>query len=406
MWVVFGLMIGSVLVPFAQTKKETKEKLETKKKKLEEEIAYNKQLLEETRKNKKASVAQLNLLQSQISNRESLLDEINIGIDSLDRVIRDNGELLVKQEHNLRTLKDEYARIIYHAWKTKNSYDRLLFVFSAEDFNQAYRRLKYFQQFNEYRRNQAQQIVSVQEEVKVKMDELNNQKHEQVNLLAQNESEKERLAREKAEKDELLKKLKQKESAIKKTLEAKKIEAKKLQDKITAIIAAEIKKSSDKTNKTPTSNTNMKNILTPEEKVVSDNFASNMGKLPWPVASGVISEYFGEHDHPVLPGIKVKNNGINISTSKGAAARSVFNGTVVSIVVISDNNKAIIIRHGDYFTVYSGLQSISVSKNADVTIKQTIGTVATDPDEGKTELHFEVWLGKVLQNPINWLAPR
>ncbi len=405
MLIVVASMVW-ICVPYAQTRQESKAKLETKKKKLEDEIAYNKQLLEETRHNKNASVNQLNLLKKQIENREALLDEINLGIDSLNRVIRDNDEMLAKQDENLQVLKSEYARIIYHEWKMRNSYDRLLFVFSARDFNQAFHRMKYFQQYTEYRMKQAGLIVTVEEDIKVKTQELQQQRQEQVVLLADNESEKDRLAREKMEKDEVLKKLKQKEASIKKTLAAKQLEAKKLREKIEAIISVEIKKSSDKTNKTAVSSTDVKNVLTPEEKLVSDNFISNMGKLPWPVASGVISEYFGEHDHPVLAGIKVKNNGIDISTTRGSAARAVFSGIVVSVVTIAEQNKVVILRHGDYFTVYSNLQSVSVAKGANVTVKQNLGIIATDPEDGKTELHFEVWEGKALHNPTTWLAPR
>lgn len=393
-------------MPFAQNRQESKTKLETKKKQLEEEIAYNKKLLEETRKNKNISVNQLNLIRSQIAKRESLLDEINLGIDSLNQVIRNNDEMLVSQRENLKTLKDEYARIIYHEWKMRNSYDRLLFVFSARDFNQAYHRLQYFRQYSDYRKKQAELIVSVSEDLKKRSKELIVQKNEKEILLADNESAKEKLDQERAEKDEMLRKLKQQEAKIKKTLAAKQAEAKKLKAKIEAIIAEEIKKSSSKSNKTPTATTELKNVLTPEEKLISDNFINNKGKLPWPVASGVVSEYFGEHDHPVLAGIKVKNNGVDISTTRGSAARAVFGGLVVSVVSISENNKVVILRHGGYFTVYSNLQSTSVSKGANVTTKQNIGIVATDDEDGKTILHFEVWEGKLLHNPLTWLAPR
>jgi murein hydrolase activator len=405
MVIVFAIMMISI-APLAQTKQSSKDKLETKKKKLEEEIAYNKQLLDETRKNKKLSLNQLNLLQSQILNREALLDEINIEIDSLGRVIQDNDEMLQKQHENLKVLKEEYARIIYHAWKTRNANDKLLFIFSAQDFDQAYKRIIYFQQYSEYRKKQAELIVSAQDDISRRMFDLKIQKDDKTNLLVDNESEKEKLDREKAEKDLMLKKLKQQEASIKKTLKTKQAEEAKLQQKIEAIISSEINKSAGITNKQPVSNSDVKNVLTPEEKVMSNNFISNKGKLPWPVVSGVISGYYGEHDHPVLPGIKVKNNGIDISTGKGAFARVVFNGIVASIVTIANNNKAVIVRHGDYFTVYSNLQTVNVNKGDNLTTKQNIGTIYTDDEEGKTILHFEVWEGKLLHNPTEWLSAR
>ena len=147
-------------------------------------------------------------------------------------------------------------------------------------------------------------------------------------------------------------------------------------------------------------------MLTPEEKVVSDNFTNNKGKLPWPVERGAITGYFGEHPHPVLDGIKVKNNGIDISTTAGSSARAVLSGTVSSVVTITNNNMAVIIRHGEFFTVYSNLESVQVNKNQSVSTKQSIGIVYTNADEGKTELHFEVWQGKVICNPAEWLAKR
>jgi murein hydrolase activator len=402
--VLVVLLTFSFLRPYAQNQQGSKDKLLSKKKKLEEEIAYTKKLLEETSKTKTMSINQLNLLKGQIEKREALLDEINLEIDSIGRAIENNNEMLIKQSTNLRDLKDEYARIIYHAWKTNNSYDRLLFIFSAEDFNQAYRRLKYFQQYSEYRKKQAELIVDAQNDLSRRVQELEIQKENKTTLLADNETAKHKLDRERAEKDAMLNKLKQQEASIKKNLKSKQEEAKRLQSKIQTIIAAEIKKSSTRANKIPTSNTNIKNVLTPEEKLLSDDFIINKGKLPWPVASGVISDYFGEHDHAVLPGIKVKNNGIDISTGKGSSARAVFNGIISSIVSITDNNMAVIIRHGDYFTVYSNLKSVNVSKGAAVTTKQTIGTIFTDPDEGKTAIHFELWQGKALQNPTDWLA--
>jgi septal ring factor EnvC (AmiA/AmiB activator) len=400
---IFGMMVVSV-VPLAQTKNENRQKLENKKKKLEEEIEYNKKLLEETRKNKSLSVNELNLLRKQIESREALLDEINNSIDSLDRAIRENNKVFQRQEQNLAKLKEEYGRMIYHAWKIRSSHDRMLFIFAARDFDEAFQRMKYFQQYSDSRKRQAEQINKAKDDVKQKVFVLNEQKTEREILLSQNETEVERLDREKAEKDAMVAQLKKKEASIKKTLNAKKDEARKLQQKIESIIAAEIKKSADKTNKTPTNN--VVDVLTPEEKLLSDNFVSNKGKLPWPVASGVISSSFGEHDHPVLPGIKTKNNGVDIATTKGNSVRAVFNGTVVSVVNISETNRVVIIRHGGYFTVYSNLKSTSVAQGATVTTKQIIGVVATDAEENKTAVHFEVWEGEALHNPAYWLAPR
>lgn len=398
-----GIFLFAGYFHFAQSQQSMKEKLLSRKKKIEEEIAYTRKLLEETGKTKKMSLNQLNLLQNQIKKREALLDAINDEIVSLNAAIRDNDEMLARQVENLTQLKEEYARIIYQAWKTRGSGNKLLFIFSARDFNQAYRRLKYFQQYSEFRKRQAAIIVDLQKDISRRMEELKMQKENKTLLLINNEIEKQRLSREKAEKDAALQKLKQQEAEIRKQLKSKQEEARKLQQKIEAIIASEINKSASASKKTGAIK-DLKNLLTPEEKILSDNFAGNKGKLPWPVATGIITEYFGEHEHPVLPGIKVKNNGIDISTAPGTPARAVFNGTVTSVIPITANNTAVIIRHGEYFTVYSNLASVNVQKGSKISIKQNIGTIYTDDSEKKTILHFELWEGKSLHNPEEWLA--
>lgn len=400
---MFILMLV-VIYPLAQTSDSNKQKLENKKKKIEQEIAYNKKLLEETKKKQNLSVNQIVLLQNQIKKREELLDEINREIDSLEIIIKDYEEVLRKQNENLRSLRDEYAKIVYHAWKTRNSHDRLLYIFSSKDMEQAYMRLKYFQQYSDYRRRQAELITETIYNIDNHTRELKKQKSGKTNLLIDNSNEKEKLDKERNEKEQSVKKLKQKEAEIKRNIKAKEDEAKKLKEKIAAIIAEEIRKAAELSNKKADANTELKSVLTPEEKLISDNFSSNKGKLPWPVPNGVISGYYGEHDHPVLQGIKTKNNGIDITTNTGTVARSVYKGTVSSVITITNTNKAIIIRHGDFFTVYSNLSSVFVSKGQTIDVKQNIGTIYTDPDEGKTVIHFEIWEGKTLHNPYMWIA--
>lgn len=393
------------IYPFAQNQ-QNKDKLLDKKKAIEEEIAYYKKLLDETKKNKDLSLNQIVLLKNQITKREELIGGINDEIAGLDNKIFANNENIKRSNEQLNSMKNEYAELIYNSYKNRSSYDRIMLIFAAKDLNQAYSRIKYFQQYNEYLRRQVGLIQNTKKTITEKNRELEQQKLSKKELLLSSEKEKQKLAEEKATKDKNLKTLKQKEKELKSKLKKKEDEARILKKKIEAAIAAEINKSAVKSNKTVTSTTTVKNVLTPEEKVVSDNFMSNKGKLPWPVERGAITGSFGEHPHPVLDGIKVKNNGIDISTTIGASARAVLNGTVSSIVTITNNNTAVIIRHGEFFTVYSNLESVSVSKNQSVSIKQNIGVVYTNTDEGKTELHFEVWQGKAICNPAEWLAKR
>ncbi len=401
----FSIIAGVWFMPYAQNQ-QNKDKLLDKKKKIEEEISYYKKLLNETSKNKDLSLNQLVLLKNQISKREELIDGINEEIFGLELKISKNNQDIQRSNEQLASMKDEYALLIYNAYKNRSSYNRLMLIFAAKDFNQGFQRIKYFQQYNEYLRRQVALIQDTKEYIAQKNKELVQQKLSKEDLLQNSQEEKNKLSEEKAQKDNDLNKLKKKEADLRKKLKKKEAEANTLKKKIEAAISSEITKSASKSNKTVTNATTVKNVLTPEEKVVSDNFTNNKGKLPWPVERGVITSYFGEHPHPVLDGIKVKNNGIDISTTQGSAARAVLSGTVSSIVTITNNNMAVIIRHGEFFTVYSNLGSVCVSKNQSVSTKQSIGTVYTNSDEGKTELHFEIWQGKVICNPTEWIAKR
>ena len=301
-------------------------------------------------------------------------------------------------------MKDEYAGLIYNSYKTRSDADRLMYLFAARDFNQAFLRMKYFQQYNAYRRMQVEAILRTKGLIQDKTRELLAEKNNKQELLTTSEQEKEKLRLEKEKKDKDVAQLRQKEKDLRQKLKKKEEEARKLRQKIEAAISDEIKKSANKSNKTVTSGTTVKNVLTPEEKIISDNFSGNKGRLPWPVERGVITGTFGEHPHPVLEGIKVKNNGIDISTNTGASARAVLGGTVSSIIAITNTNRAVILRHGEFFTVYSNLDNISVRKGQNVSTKQTIGTVAYNPDEDKTEIHFEIWQGRTICNPAEWLS--
>lgn len=392
-----------VSIPFAQNQ-QAKDKLIDKKKKIEEEIQYYKKLIDETKKNQKLSLNQVVLLKNQINKREQLISTINSDLGVLDSKINHNMQIVKKSGEQLNMLKEEYAEIIYNSYKNRNKAMRLMFIFSSENLNQAHRRMKYFQQYNDYLRQQVEDISYTTNKILLANKELVNQKNEKNQLLVLSEEEKLKLAKEKEKKDADVKNLKKKEKDLAAKLKQKQSEAALLKSKIEAAISSEIKKSAGKTNKTVTTATTVKNVLTPEEKIVSDNFSGNKGKLPWPVERGAITGTFGEHPHPVLDGIKVKNNGIDIATTTGSYARAVLNGVVSSVVTIANNNKAVIIRHGEFFTVYSNLQTILVKKDQKVTTKQNIGIVNTSADDNKTELHFEVWQGRLICNPSDWLS--
>jgi len=372
--------------------------LEQDKKKVEEEIVFTSKLLENVRKSKNVSMNELSILNNQIGKREELVTAMNNEIYYLDRkitVYQDSIKILTRE---LKTLKEDYARMIFSAYKNSNLYNRIMFIFAADDFNQAYQRVKYFQYYNLFRKKQAELIVKTKGDITARTEKLTVTREEKKELLARVEDEKYLMVREKNEKDAALDKLSGEEKQLKRSLAQKEEAAKKLQKAIEKIIAEEIRKASERNRASGTFN------LTPEEQMLSDNFEKNMGKLPWPLERGIISETYGEHQHPVLKRVKVKNNGIALLTDSGMEARAVFAGKVTRVVSVPNNNNVVIIRHGEYLTVYSNLDKVYVRQGDQVITKQPIGIVFTDPDESRTELQFQVWKSKTLLNPTTWLS--
>jgi murein hydrolase activator len=378
----------------------TKEQLTADKKSIEKEISYTNKLLKETKKSKKTSLNQLVILNNKIVKRERLISTISSEVKLFDNKIDENQKNIRQLKNDLSTLKEEYAKMIYFAFKNRNIYQRMVFVFSSEDFNQAYRRLKYFQQYGSYRKTQAKLITETQVELNQKTLELEDQKLEKISLLKSKEKEVRALTLEKQEKNSAIKELGKKEKSLASKLKAKEKDAKKLQKAIEEIIAKEIRAAAKRA-KAETANT--VNTMPKQDMQISASFSTNKGRLSWPSENGIISSTFGEHRHPVLKRVKTKNNGINILTSKGSVARSVFEGTVISVKYITNTNVAVIIRHGEYFSVYSNLKSVFVQRGDKVKAKQELGIIYSNPQDNKTELHFEIWKGKTLQNPAYWI---
>jgi septal ring factor EnvC (AmiA/AmiB activator) len=317
----------------------------------------------------------------------------------------------------LRDLKTEYARMIYYAYRTMNGHNKLMFIFSARDFNQAYQRLKYYQQYASYRRQQAERIESTKKAIHAHRQNLEATKIEKITLVQSKQTEKQKLDREKTEKANAVKDLSAKEKQLLAKLKTKQQAAQKLENAIQKLIADDIRASEERAKKKeakekkagiPAKTVSKAGVMdyTPREKELSTSFSANRGRLPWPCDKGFISGSFGEHAHPVLEHVKVKNNGIDIMTEPGSAVKSVYGGKVSRVMSFSSYNYVVIIRHGEYLTVYSNLDEVSVHDGQDVTTKQPIGKVHANPGDQKSELHFELWHGKVIQNPENWLAGR
>jgi len=406
--IIFWVFLPNILT-FPQSQKDMaaqKKKDQSKIDQMKKDIEYTNKLLGQTKEKKVVSLNQLVTLNKEINMREELIGEINNEMVDIDQEMIHTNLMIDALEKDMKALKDEYAKMIYFAYKNKNSYSRLMFIFASKDFNQAYKRIKYFQQYTEYRKKQKDMIVATQKVLMDKMTEMETKKAEKSGLLTNSQTEKNTLDNEKDEQLTVLNSLQSQEKKLKADLKEKQIAADKLNAAIEDIIRKEIdlaRKSSESTGVKNPVNTSTYN-LTPEAQIISTSFAGNQGKLPWPVERGVITETFGTHPHASLKGIMVKSDGIEISCQKGSEALAVFDGVVSGVVIIPGAQKAIIVRHGDYLTVYSNLEETYIKMGDKVTRKQKIGLIHTNDEDAKTNLDFQIWKGTVKLDPSSWIA--
>lgn len=377
--------------------------LEQNKKRIEEEIAFTARLIDETRQSKELTMSELVILNTRISQRESLVANVQRQLQQLDRQITNRETEKNRLENELKKLREEYARMIYFAYKNRNAYNRLMFLFSANDFNQAYQRLKYFQQYAAFRQSQIEKIEETQQKLTGELKKLEKDRADKQNLFETNRRQQIALNTERSQIDRTVQQLSQKERQLRQQLREKERQAQQLQRDIERIIAEEVRLARERAGEPARPDARVMQ-LTPQELALSKEFEQNRGKLPWPVERGVIAQKFGEQPHPVLKRVTIKNNGIDIATVSGSDARAVFDGVVVSTTRITQSNNAVIIRHGEYFTVYSNLDQVYVKRGDNVKTKDLVGKVHTDRLESKTELHFELWKNRQIVDPTPWLA--
>ena len=393
---------------------QTKDELKKQKTELEKEISYTTELLNKTKKNKTKSLNYLKVLESQIKSKEQLLITLHIEITLINKQIKktersiiDTEESILKKVENLQNLKDEYAKMIYAAFKQKGSRNDLMFIISSDDFNQAYKRIIYLKQYTTFRKNQSQKIIESQEELNIKKEKLAQQKDRLIEesatkgyLVSSKKDELESVNSTKDEKEQLVKKLNKSERLFKKKIQDKQKKSKALDDKLRKIIEEEIRKSREEAKK---KNGDDSFGLTPEALALSSEFNNNKGMLPWPLEKGIIVERYGHQKHAVFAEVETFNNGIDIATDKNSVVRVVFDGSISRIFFIKGEGKAILVNHGEYFTVYSGLKEVVVKVGDKVLSKEKLGVVLTQEVENKTELHFEIWKGYDKNDPSKWL---
>jgi len=413
----FFLILSLVLIS-TQSFSQSSATLKKRKQVLNREIENLKRSRSKIDKSKKLSLEQIKLINAQINLREEKIRTINSEVKLLDSKIQDNTSEVRTLQGQLGKLKSDYAKMLQFAQLNKSSYNKLMFIFAAQNFNQAYMRLKYLQQFTSYRKRQAGYIQKTQSNLKVEINKLDKNKREKTTLLQDQEAEKQTLGKDKANKSYELVKLSKQEKTIKQQLSKKEKQAAALNSAIKAAVRKEVlaaqkraaeaariaaAKAKAANAKAPAAKPQAKgtSILasSPADAKLSSSFAGNRGRLPKP-ASGVVVESFGSHKYG---NVTVYNPGINIKTAPGAAVHAVFEGQVSNVVYIV-NSYTVIIRHGEYFSIYSKLKSASVAKGQKVSTRQTIGVVATDGSEGTTELQFQIWKGGTPVNPSGWVG--
>jgi len=385
-FMIFGLLNAS----YGQTKKE----LEDQRKKTLEEISYVDNLLQETAREKKESLSELKIIGKKLNLRESMVKSLQDEISLLGSRIELNNLAVDMMEGDLKVLKQDYEKAILSSFRSSKGNNEIAYILSAKDFNQGYKRVKYLQQVTRFRRQESEVIQELKSEIEVSRKKMEEDLIRVSELKAREEQQKYLLQGEQNRQQKIVKSLSSKETQLQRELEEKKRIARRIESEINRIIDEERKKS-------------VKTDITPEMKLISDNFNENKGRLPWPVESGVITSHFGAQKHAVLKYVTEDNSDIEITSSGETTVRSVFKGEVARVFSIRGANMAVIIRHGKYLTVYQNIVGVRVKQGDKVETKQEIGKVFNDSENGnKAILKFYVFEERLKLDPELWISKK
>ena len=361
--------------------------LEKQVKKLQNDIKTSQNLLKKTSKNKETTLKEVELLQAQIKKRDDLIKTYEQQLAILNKETKGYKNDIAKLQNELEKNRQEYADLLVIHYRNRNNLNNLLFIFSSEDFNQAIRRMRYIQQFNDLLKHKMKEIDVTKTDIKKRIEKNEADKKRIEKLNEVQKKERDALNKDKTALNDKVAKLKKQEKNIKKEIEQKQKETKDLQAKIKKIISEEVAK-------------NRANASV--DTKLSANFEGNKGKLPWPVASGVVTKKYGNNPHPTQSKVVVFNNGIDISTEQGSNALCVFDGQV-STVFNTGSTNVVMVRHGLYFTLYANLDKVYVKSGDKVKTGDKLGLIHTGANDNVTTLHFEVWNDKNNTNPETWL---
>jgi len=391
-----------IVITSSVAAQKTRKELEAERIKLKKEIKQVNRLLFDAQKKEKSALEDLKDLNQKISVREQLIQTIQLEAKALSREIGQNEKEIEKLNKKLDVLKKDYAEMIYKSYKSKSQESRTLFLLSSKNFYQAYKRIKYMNQYASFRKKQGEEVVFQTEVVRQLNDSLLLQKQLKDTLLTSEENEKIKIESDKKSQEKLIAQIKKKETKYKRELRKKLADEKKITDRIDKLIRDAIAKSNINNN----TNKSGGFALTPEAKALADRFEQNKGKLPWPVESGIVTRRFGTQAHPTLKGITIKSTGLHIVTDKGKNAECIFNGTVLAVQTFSEGRKSVLVRHGNYISVYNNLESSYVSKGDEVKTGQALGKIFTDRVTGKTKLIFVLSKNTTRLNPASWILKR
>lgn len=363
--------------------------LQAQQKKYAEELENTGKMLNQTKQNEKATENKLNLINQDIRTRKKLINSISKEIVALDEEQLRLQDERTRLEHELDSLKQDYARLVQLTHYADMQQSPLLFLLSAKDFNQLFRRIRYMREFALYRQQQVERIESLKADIQIQSNLIQDNRREKDSALKTQQRENDQLARNERKQKAMLQDLKKKEKQL---ITKQKQQQKKI-DELNKQIEHAIAKQVDR-----------KQQLTKEQELIAGGFAANKGRLPWPVEKGFISGHYGKHQHPIYENVTINNKGVYIQTTNGSNARAVYEGEVTTCMVMG-STYAIIVQHGNYRTVYTGIQSPAVKPGDKVAAKQYLGRIASNSDDdNKTELQFQVWQDRELQNPELWLA--
>jgi len=395
--------------------KETQEQLERKKQQILVEIKVVQDLLRKEKTKERNILAEIEEQNRKINLNRQLIQNVQMQIATTNTTISKTQKEVDALQAELTALKDDYAKMVLKSYKTKSSQSRIMFILSSDNFVQAYKRVQYMKQYADYRKAQGDEVKEKAEELKGALVKLEAQKERQRKLLAEQQQNEKNLQQDLVEQKDLIAIVQKDQKKYNQDIKNKQEQTREIDRKIKQLIKEAIEEANriarekaakagkTTTKSTTTSKTATAFELTPEEKIVADNFKSNKGKLPWPVSKGYISLPYGDQPHPVQTHLTIHNSGLEITTEAGSKARAVFQGDVLQVQVLPGGNKAVLIQHGDYITVYQNLSDVSVKKGDKVSIKQNIGTVNTN-SAGKTVLKFLLSHNTDINNPQSWLS--